>query len=250
MIHAALGAAAGRLLDAEGRWVRGNFALTADGAVEVDGRSGGIGGDDDRRIFSTLRAGADVVLVGSGTVRAEQYGAVRIDDAALEWRATHGRGTAVPVAVVTSRADLLPDAKLFRESAAPGRARALVMTCEAAPAQARRALEDVAEVVVCGDGAVDDGLVVDELDARGLSRVLCEGGPTILRRLVGAGLVDELCLTIGPLLAGPGHAGLLGDDPLPGALRMRLVGLLSSDDGALFARYRLDDPHDRSSDDR
>lgn len=222
-----------------GLWVRANFAASVDGAVEVDGRSGGLGGPDDRTIFAQLRSGADAVLVGSGTVRAENYGVVRLDEAALARRRTRGQAPAVPVAVVSNRADLNPASRLFREAASGGQARPLVLTCAAADAASRSALGDVAEVVICGDGSVDDRLVIEALVARGHRAVLCEGGPTTLGRLARAGLVDELCLTVAPLLAGPGHVGLLGRDLLENPIPMERTHLLCGDDGTVFARYRL-----------
>lgn len=250
MITTLLPAAAGAYLDAVGldvaygadaaAVVRANFAVTVDGAVEVDGRSGGIGGPSDRAVFAHLRSMADVVLVGSGTVRAERYGAVRLDDPAKQRRRARGQAEAIPVAVLTNRAALPSDHRLFVETAAPGEARPLVLTCAAAPPEARAALDAVAEVVVCGDDDIDDAAALAALTERGLTRVLCEGGPTVVTRLLRAGLVDELCLTFAPLLAGPGHAGLGAGAAFERAARLELIGLLSGGDGTLLARYGVD----------
>lgn len=220
----------------EGRWVRANFVMSADGAVEVSGRSGSLGGPDDRLVFACLRAAADVVLVGSGTVRAEDYGMVRIDEERRKRRVRGGQGPAVPIAVVTNRAELPPGAKLFGQSAAAG-VPVLVYTSTAAPQRARAALREVAEVVVCGEDAVDDQAVLADLAERRLCRVLCEGGPTIVGRLLRSGVLDELCLTVAPVLAGPGRLGLLGAEPLAAAISLRRTHLLGSDDGTLFGRY-------------
>ena len=224
-----------------GRWVRANFAMTVDGAVEIDGRSGSLGGPDDKVLFGHLRGLADVVLVGSGTVRTEKYGAVRLDGATAARRATRRQATTVPIAVVTSRAGMDPGQRLFTETSGSGAARTLVLTCEAAPTPAREALARVAEVVVCGGATVDDRLVIDALVQRGLRQVLCEGGPTVLTRLLRAGLLDELCLSIAPVLAGPGRTGLGAGDPLVVPAPMTLTHLLGGDGGTLFARYRIDD---------
>ncbi len=63
----------------DGTWVRANFISSADGAVSLDGRSGGLSGKADRLLFHVLRALADIILVGAGTVRAEHYGLARLD---------------------------------------------------------------------------------------------------------------------------------------------------------------------------
>lgn len=225
----------------DGVWVRANFAISSDGAIEVEGRSGTLGGPDDRKVFACLRAGADVVLVGSGTVRAEDYGVVRVDATGAAGRAERGQGPAVPVAVVTTRAELAPDAKLFRQSREAG-VPVLVLTSSGAPDAARAALAEVAEVVVCGEDAIDDRAVLGELARRGLHRILFEGGPTLMGRLLRQGLLDELCLTISPVLVGPRRSGLLGTDPLDSVVRLQRTHLLGSDDGTLFGRYVVGAP--------
>ena len=168
--------------------VRVNFVASADGAVTVDGRSGGLGNDADRRVFGALRELADVVLVGAGTVRSEDYGGAR--------KPTRGAATPPPIAVVTGSADLDPGARLFTDTAvAP-----IVLTGPDAPADRLAALRAAGADVVVLD-PLSPAAVLDELGRRGLHRVLCEGGPRLFGDLVGADLVDELCLTVAPVLA-------------------------------------------------
>jgi riboflavin biosynthesis pyrimidine reductase len=219
------------------RSVRVNFALTVDGGVELEGRSGGIGGDADRVLFSHLRSMADVVVVGAGTARTERYGGVRLDAAALARRAARSQAPGVPVAVVTGRADLDPTARLFSDTVSSA-VRPLVLTSAAAPAAARAALAAVADVVVCGDAAVEPAVALAALGERGLHHVLCEGGPSLLASWVHAGAVDELCLSLAPLLAGAGHGALLPAAP-DRPLRMTLRSALTDDEGTIFARYRM-----------
>jgi riboflavin biosynthesis pyrimidine reductase len=203
--------------------VRVNFVASADGAVTVDGRSGGLGSDADRRVFGTLRRLADVVLVGAGTVRTENYGGAR--------KPTRGRATPPPIAVVTGSADLDPAARLFTDTqVAP-----IVLTGPAAPPDRLRALQAAGADVAVLD-PLSPAAVLAELGRRGLHRVLCEGGPRLFGDLVAADLVDELCLTVAPVLAA-GEAGRIAVGPAGSAPRpLRLAGVLE-EDGALLLRY-------------
>ena len=157
-------------------WVRSNFVATIDGAAHgADGVSGGLGGDADRQVFDVLRALADVVLVGAGTARDEGYGPAD-----------------VPIAVVSRRLDV-PETLLV-----PG---TLVVTTADAPAGRLDELRAVVDVIALGEGAIDWPAVLAELAERGLHRVLCEGGPSLHGELVTHDLVDEICLTVAPVLA-------------------------------------------------
>jgi 5-amino-6-(5-phosphoribosylamino)uracil reductase len=209
-------------------YVRVNFVSSVDGAVTVDGRSGGLGGPADRRVFAQLRELADVVLVGAGTVRAEDYRGAR--------RPTVGRELPPPIAVVTGSADLDPTSRLFTDT----RVAPIVLTLDSAPAQRRDRLAGAGAEVVVLDRLTPDALLA-ELGARGLHRVLCEGGPSLFGDLLAADAVDELCLTLAPLLAG-GDAGRIARGPAGTPARpLSLVGV-TQEDGTLFLRYRRDAP--------
>lgn len=219
-------------------WVRANMVVSLDAAVEMGGRSGALGGPDDRIVFHALRALADVVLVGAGTARAENYGPAKVAGPARARRVERGQAPTPPVAVVTGRADLDPSGRLFTEATADTAPRPIVLTCAKAPVQARAALAERADVVLCGDDSVDLITALDELRARGLAGVLCEGGPTVMTGLIAAGALDELCVTQSPILAGPGHKVLVAGPPLAEAVPADLVHLLAGD-GLLFGRYYL-----------
>ncbi|MCX6465119.1 MAG: pyrimidine reductase family protein [Pseudonocardiales bacterium] len=210
-------------------YVRVNFVASADGAVSVDGRSGGLGSDGDRRVFGLLREHCDVVLVGAGTARAEDYRGAR--------RPTRGKDTPPPIAVVTGSADLDPGASLFTDTHVPP----LVLTTARAPAERRDRLAAAgADVAVLDD--LEPATLLAELGRRGLHRVLCEGGPSLFGAFVAADAVDELCLTVAPLLAA-GDAGRIATGPAGTPVRaMSLVGALE-DDGSLLLRYRRTGDH-------
>jgi len=205
-------------------FVRVNFVASVDGAVSVDGRSGGLGTPADKSVFRLLRELADVVLVGAGTVRTENYNGAQ--------RNTRGRDTPPPVAVVTGSANLDPASKLFTDTVVPP----LVLTHDTAPAERLSALAAAGGDVVALPRLTPDALLA-ELGRRGLNRVLCEGGPGLLGDLQAADSVDELCLTVSPLLVG-GDAGRIARGPAGSPpRRMTLVGALEADD-ALLLHYR------------
>lgn len=220
--------------------VRLNFVASADGAVTAAGLSRGLQTLGDNRIFAALRDLADVVVAGAGTVRAEGYQAVRLSARRTAIRDRFGLNATLPTAVVSRSLNLDPTSGLFGTDGP----RTVVITCGAADPEVLAALRPVADVVVCGADEVDLAAARDALHERGFTRVLCEGGPHLFADLLRAGVVDELCLSVSPLLAGPGAGrivagvawpgpdGVTGAEPVP----VELAGLLE-EDGALFCRY-------------
>jgi riboflavin biosynthesis pyrimidine reductase len=216
----------------DGQWLRANMVSSADGAASLDGASAGLSSDTDRRVFALLRTLSDVVVAGAATVRGEHYGPVRQHEL---WRDLRdGRTPTPPIAVITGRLDLDPASRLI--TGAPPHARTIIITTARALADRRAELARHADVIVAGDETVDLKVAVSALAERGLRRMLAEGGPHLLAQLVEAGLMDELCLTIGPLMAGPGAsrivAGALAARPLP----LTLAHVLE-DDSFLLCRY-------------
>lgn len=216
-------------------WVRANMVASVDGSTSVEGRSGGLGTPADKKVFDTLRGFADVVLVGSATVAAEGYRPATPKPAYADLRASLGQRPAPAMAVVSRRLDLPPDHPVF----GAGAVRTLVVTSSDSPADRRAALAEVADVVVAGDRGVDLSAAVGALAGRGLSRVLCEGGPGLLARVAAAGVLDELCLTVSPLLVGGDGLRVLHGDWLTPPTRLRLAHLLE-DDATLLARYLVE----------
>ncbi|MCU1351039.1 MAG: Pyrimidine reductase riboflavin biosynthesis-like protein [Acidimicrobiales bacterium] len=215
-------------------WVMVNMIASVDGATARDGVSGGLGSPADKVVFSAIRAVADVILAGAGTVRAEGYGPPRPPAERQAERTARGQAAVPRIAVVSRSLDLDLGGRLFTESVE----RPLVITTtDAAPARLA-ACRRVADVITAGTGAVDLQDALGQLRATGVGIVVAEGGPGINGQLVAAGIVDEMCLSLAPLLVGGGSARVAHGMPAA-ALGLRLAHVLHDEaDDLLFLRYR------------
>jgi len=217
-------------------WLRANMVSSADGAAALEGATKALSSAADRHVFALLRTLSDVIVVGAATAREEHYNPVRPREL---WRHLRvGRPATPPIAVVSGRLDL--DLKSPLITAAPADARTIVITTAQAPPDRRAELATRADVIVAGEQAVDLKAAVSALADRGHQRLLAEGGPHLLAQLVEAGLMDELCLTIGPLMAGPGASRIVAGAPAAKPQVLALAHLLE-DDGFLFCRYTRKD---------
>lgn len=222
-------------------WLRANMVSTVDGAARSpDGLSAGISSDADRRVFGRLRGLADVVLAGAGTARQENYRSAQVKPDFVQRRAAAGQ-TPVPAIAVLSRSLRLDlTSALFTEATV----RTIVITTGSSDADARARTAEVADVVVAGTDDVDLVAAVAALRARGLARIHAEGGPTLLGDLAARGLLDELLLTVSPLLAGGAYADggevhrILAGSVLDDAPRDVRLHHLIEDAGSLFLSYR------------
>jgi riboflavin biosynthesis pyrimidine reductase len=217
----------------DGTCVRANMIASVDGAISVDGRSGGLSGAADRLLFQVLRSLADVIVVGAGTARAEHYGPA----ARNKWVRAAAAGSVPPIAVVTQRLSLDPDSSLIRESEPP----AIVLTTREAPAEVVAEVSKTADVVIAGEASVSVSEILGELTGtgRGYRKILVEGGPRLLGQFAAAGQLHELCVTTSPLLEGghPGSRMLVAPgeparEPTPLTLRSVI-----EDGGFLLCRY-------------
>lgn len=216
-------------------FVRVNMIASVDGAVEVGGKSGPLGGRADRHVFNVLRGLADVIVVGAGTFRREGYGPVRLEGRVEDQRLARGQAPVPPIAVVTRSCWFDWSAPFFTEAAT----RPIIVTtaraCGAAPAAARAA----ADLMPAGDPheeAVSVARAVAALGDRGFGNILVEGGPSLVGQLAAAGLIDELCLTLSPQIVGGAGSSLLGDLTLPSPIKLRTIGVLE-EDGYYFLRF-------------
>lgn len=214
-------------------WVRANMIASVDGAATTDGRSGGLSGEADRTVFSVLRALADVVLVGAATARTEAYRPAQVPG---RWAGLReGRPASPAIAVVSRSLDLGPGRPLL--TGAPGDARTIVITASSAPADRKAAVARDADLIIAGDDRVDLPAAIAALAARGQRRILNEGGPHLLAQIAEAGLLDELCLTISPLLAGSGAGRIVQGTGMAGDAGQMALAHVLEDHGYLLCRY-------------
>jgi 2,5-diamino-6-(ribosylamino)-4(3H)-pyrimidinone 5'-phosphate reductase len=198
-----------------------NVVATVDGRAALGGTATGIGSERDRQLMKELRADADVVLHGAGTVRADPLSA-RVPAHLVEQRTARGMTPQPLGAIVTASGNLPFDHPYYQSPTV------VYVTTD-------RPVHVPAETLRVRDVAA----AIDDLAQRGVKRILCEGGPRLNAALLDADLVDELYFTLAPKLAG-------GADPLTivhggnfHVKRLRLVSL-QEHDGELFLRYAVE----------
>jgi riboflavin biosynthesis pyrimidine reductase len=198
---------------------------SADGRAAVEGRSVALGHPADRALLRGLRAAADAVLVGTATVRAERY-ANLLDPGQVAARELAGLESRPLIAMITRSGDIPWDVGLFAEP----ETHVAVYTGTPLDPPHLAATIDVHDVSAPAE-------VLTDLRSRyGARAVLCEGGPRLLRALVAEDLLDELLLTIAPMLAaGDAPTPLAGPALLPPA-RMSVAGTWRAGDHT-FLRY-------------
>lgn len=213
-----------------------NMVTSIDGATAVGGVTAKLGGPGDRRIFFLLRSLADVILVGAQTVRAEGYGPPRLAAQAVKARLERGQPALPTIAVVSRSLDFDWSSPLFSNPTT----RPILLTVGSTDDEGMSRAGERAEVLIAGDTSVDLAQGLRQLRTLGAALVLCEGGPTLNAGLANAGVLDELCLTVAPLLVGDGGpARIMGDHPLDSTLEASMLHVLE-EDGFLFLRYRLE----------
>lgn len=216
-------------------WVRANMITSLDGGATDDGKSGGLAGPGDRKLFMLMREAADVILVGAGTIRVENYSGAQFSVAQRRRRQDRGQAEVPPIAVVTRSGQLDRDAKVFTRTEVPP----LILTCTISVDDTRRRLAGVADVIDASGAdpnKVDGATMLAALAERSLLRVLTEGGPSLLATLISDDLLDDLCLSIAPTLV-CGSARRIATGPDQVHTSMRRTHLLSDGAGYLYTRY-------------
>lgn len=212
-------------------WVRAMMVVTLDGAsTGADGLSGSISSEADRLVFAETRRLADVVLIGAGTLRAEHYRPLLAKPEAIAERESLGLAAAPCLVIVSASLQLPWSDPVFSESTI----RPMVITVENCDGAALVEAHKHADVTILPGSHVDPRAVLAFLEARGLLRVVCEGGPHLLADFAHAGVINEADITVAPLIIGGGQK--VTGTAMFEALRFRLVHSIASE-GFLFNRY-------------
>jgi riboflavin biosynthesis pyrimidine reductase len=213
------------------RWVRAMMVTTLDGAAAgPDGLSGSISGAADQAVFAAVRRYADAVLIGAGTLRAERYTPMRAKEEDADARRAQGLAAAPRLVIVSGSLDLPWTEPVFTDSTLPP---LIVTGTDAGPAKVARVPESCEVVTLPGD-TVDPAGILGALEERGLRRIVCEGGPSLLHDLVASGMLDEADITVSPVFAGTNPSP--HTPGLPSVAQFELTQVLTAD-GFLMARY-------------
>lgn len=215
-------------------WVMANMVASADGAISIDGVSGGLGGEGDALVFRAIRASCDWIVAAAGTVRAERY-RLPTPNATAPSRVAAGRAAAPRLAVVTESVELPSDLPLLAERH-DDTPKALIITGANPPSTAVERIGDRAEWCHLSTERPTPPDIIDALNQRGADVVLLEGGPNFNGQMVDAGLVDELCLSISPHLVGGSSTRIVAGSTTAIPADLTLERVLEHD-GALFVRY-------------
>jgi 2,5-diamino-6-(ribosylamino)-4(3H)-pyrimidinone 5'-phosphate reductase len=219
-----------------------NMVGSVDGKAVLDGTEQGLGSAEDKRRMQELRAQADAVMNGAGTMR--KSGATsRIDEPELvEWRRAHGKRTDHPLgSIITSRAAFALEGDYFNGSGIE----AVIFATQITPEWKAEIETAGPTVVTCPAGERAARRAVEYLHReRDVRLLLVEGGPTLNDELLREGLVDEFFLTLGPRLVGGRDSLTVLEGPEPysraSAPRVTLLSAIANDETSeLYLRYRL-----------
>jgi len=215
-----------------------NMAMTADGKItSVRREEPRFTSRRDKRTMDKYRAEADAVLVGAGTLRADDPPLHLRDPEMKAYRASLGKPEGLLNVVVTASAGLDPAGRFFTGPEASGR---IVATVERADPARRAALAKVAEVWVLGDERVDLVSLLARLKKeRAVERLLVEGGGDLNWGFVEGDLLDELYVTLAPAILGGKDAPTICDGPVLLMANRRRLTLLDAEivEGEIFCRY-------------
>jgi riboflavin biosynthesis pyrimidine reductase len=217
-----------------------NMVESVDGVISLDGLSGGLSSAADKAVFSYLRSLADIVLVGASTAREEGYNPPRLPAHRVEERVARGQAPLPRIALISASLNLDWTASVFSVDLErqPQPPRPYLICPQATDPLLVAEAGAVADVVTAGAGRVDLPGVLAKLYETGAKLVLCEGGPEVNGQLLEAGLVDELCVTLSPVLVGGLGRRISGSVAPHESIPLELLTIAEAG-SVLLLRYRV-----------
>lgn len=221
--------------------VRAIAVSSINGSSSVDGASGGLGNPLDLKLLFHLRAWADVVVVGTGTIIKEKYCGVKLNEFYRKQRLARGQEETPPVGILSSSLPFTPESKIFVDTVVPP-----VIITEPSSAHKASDLEHKCQGVILCDTS-DPTEIVQSLRDRGYSKILLEGGPTTLKSFIVHDVVDVFHHTVDPSIVTPTVHPLVPSDPTDPTdnavhdsqvqVRFTTDDVVVTDDGVIFVRY-------------
>ena len=217
-------------------WILLNMVNSVDGFISFEGRAGGLSGSADRNIYQIIRGLADIILVGAGTVRAENYKAPKTPEGKLaEFRESRGQEKRPRIAVLSGELNLNPDMGLFAERH-PEDKPPLIYTKSESLEKNRSQFATSSEIIDFPEEELNVSRVVHDLFNQDAKIVVCEGGPNLNAHLLADDLIDEFCLSVSPRAVGGENPPPFLNHPVDSPVELSLNRILLEEE-FLFCRY-------------
>ncbi len=217
-------------------WILLNMVNSVDGFISFEGRAGGLSGAADKNIYQIIRALADIILVGAGTIRAEKYKAPKTPDGDLAaFRESRGQEKRPRIAVISGELNLDPDMGLFADRHLEDKP-PLIYTKSESLEKGSSGFNSSAEIVAFPESELNVSTIVEDLFNKNAKIVVCEGGPNLNSHLLAAGLIDEFCLSVSPRAVGGEDPATFLNRPVDSPTELSLDRILLEEE-FLFCRY-------------
>jgi riboflavin biosynthesis pyrimidine reductase len=217
-------------------WMLLNMVNSVDGFISFEGKAGGLSGPMDKNIYQIIRGLADIILVGAGTVRAENYNAPKTPEGSLaEFRKSRGQEKRPRIAVLSSELNLNPDMGLFAKRHLEDKPPLIYTKSESFKKNGSQFISS-SEIIDFPEEELHVSRVVENLFDQNAKIVVCEGGPNLNAHLLAAGVIDEFCLSLSPRVVGGEDPALLLNQPVNSPIELSLDRILLEDE-FLFCRY-------------
>lgn len=214
-------------------WVTLNMISSIDGSATSSGLSGELGSKGDKLIFESLRAAADFILVAANTAKLEKYGIPEVSKEVSERRLARGQTKTPRLVLISKSLNFENDCKFLNADDLDANEMPIIYTTENSPAEKKSELEKNTELRVAGKNSVELTQVLTELGRQG-NIILTEGGPSLNGQLLKADLLDELCLTLSPMIVGGDGPRIFSGDNSGTTKNLQLQRILQDEDSMLY----------------